>query len=117
MSRTLKLLLVLCLFFIIAINFNFVQATSDSDNSNLEENTSNELLDQESENIIQENSTDKNSLSSLSPTSQSSITGVSPVNSYSQANLELNNILCIILIAIGVLIILFAIAILIRLKK
>ena len=45
------------------------------------------------------------------------VTNVSTVNSISQMNLQLNNILNIILIAIGVLLILFAIAILIRLKS
>ena len=52
------------------------------------------------------------------PSYQSSSTRVSTVN-YSnlpEANLGLNNILCIILISIGVLLILFAIAILIRLN-
>ena len=49
--------------------------------------------------------------------SDSSITSVSQLSNYSEANLELNNILNIILIAIGVLIVLFAIAILIRLKQ
>ena len=55
--------------------------------------------------------------SGLSTFSTSSYTSVSPVNSYSEANLELNNILCVILIAVGVVIILLAIAILIRLKR
>ena len=43
---------------------------------------------------------------------------VSPVNysNLSEANLGLNNILCIILISVGVLLILFAIAILIRIR-
>jgi hypothetical protein len=52
------------------------------------------------------------------PSYQSTSTRVSTVN-YSnlpEANLGLNNILCIILISIGVLLILFAIAILIRLN-
>lgn len=42
---------------------------------------------------------------------------VSTVSSIPEANLGLNNVLCIILIAIGILIILLAIAILIRLSK
>ena len=42
---------------------------------------------------------------------------VSTINSISEMNLKLNNILNIILIAIGILLILFAIAILIRLKN
>lgn len=47
----------------------------------------------------------------------SGVTSVSQLSNYSEANLGLNNILSIILIAVGVLIILFAIAILIRLKQ
>ncbi len=42
---------------------------------------------------------------------------VNHISSVSEANLGLNNILCIILIAIGILIVLLAIAILIRLKR
>lgn len=41
---------------------------------------------------------------------------VSTVSSIPEANLGLNNVLCVILIAIGILIILLAIAILIRIK-
>ena len=48
--------------------------------------------------------------------SSNGVTNVSTVNSISEMNLKLNNILNIILIAIGVLLILFAIAILIRLN-
>lgn len=105
MSKTLKVLLLMLIFLILTLGFNFVYATSNNEANN------------ESANTIQEDSNSKSSLSTLSPTSSSSITGVSGMNTYSQANLELNNILCIILIAIGVLIILLSIAILIRLKK
>lgn len=42
---------------------------------------------------------------------------VTPLSNLPEANLGLNNILNVILISIGVLLILFAIAILIRLKK
>ena len=47
----------------------------------------------------------------------SGVTHVSSINNISSMNLSLNNILLIILIPIGILLILFAIAILIRLKK
>ena len=52
------------------------------------------------------------------PSYKSSSATVSSVNrsNLAEANLGLNNILCIILISIGVLLILFAIAILIRLS-
>ncbi len=105
MSKTLKVLLLISFFLILTLWFNFVFATSNNE------------IDNSSTNTIQEDTNKQSSLSTLSPTSSSSITGVSGMNSYSQANLELNNILCIILIAIGVLIILLSIAILIRLKK
>lgn len=49
-------------------------------------------------------------------TSDPNISSVQRVSSIPEANLGLNNILNVILIAIGILLILFAIAILIRLK-
>ena len=52
-----------------------------------------------------------------SSTDNMDITSVRNINGLPEANLELNNILNIILIAIGVLLILLAIALLIRLKK
>ena len=98
---------------ILTLNFNYVNATSDNTFRNEStQNTTTENEDYEENEIV--NETSNSGLSTLSP---SSVTSVSTVNSYEQANLQLNNILCIILIAIGVLIILFAIAILIRLKK
>lgn len=116
MSKTIKLFLILFLITILACNFNFVNATLANNTSRNESithtNTENENEDEEENEVV--NETSNSGLSTLSP---SSVTSVSTVNSYEQANLELNNILCIILIAIGVLIILFAIAILIRLKK
>lgn len=45
------------------------------------------------------------------------VKSVNPISELPEANLGLNNVLNVILIAIGVLLILFAIAILIRLKK
>ena len=69
--------------------------------------------DDEASDVTQE--TPSSGLSSLYSSDYS--TNVSPLNSYAEANLELNNILCVILIAVGVVIILLAIAILIRLKR
>ncbi len=98
MSKIKKLLLILSLILSISSSFCFVHATS-------------------SDNLNSVNETTTSSNSSLSDLSASSVTRVSQLNNYSQANLELNNILSIILISIGVLLILFAIAILIRLKR
>ena len=107
MSRTLKILIVLTLIGLLSFNFCFTFATEELTETQEETN-----VIAESNTVV--NETPDTSLSTLSP---SSVTSVSTVNSYEQANLELNNILSIILIAIGVLLILFAIAILIRLKK
>ena len=62
--------------------------------------------------------TEENSVSPEQVLSQTSnITSVTSLSNLPEANLGLNNILNVILISIGVLLILFAIAILIRLKK
>lgn len=107
MSKTIKLVLCISLIFIFFINFNIVKATEETPTD------SSEVVQEESENVITENASDMSSLSVLKPSNGSN---VSSINSYEQANLELNNILCIILIAIGIILILLAIAILIRAK-
>lgn len=99
MNKLLKILLIGILLF--AFYFTFSYAT--------EENTENQDVTNE---VIEETPT-----TGLSTLSSDTVTSISSLNSYSQANLELNNILCIILIAVGVVIILLAIAILIRTKK
>lgn len=125
MSRTLKIFLILFSIILLTFNFSFVQATSNEEQpqqedqaltQNDEDNSSNENSTNSTNNDSSEvvNETSSSSLSTLSP---SSVTSVSNVNSYEEANLQLNNILSIILIAIGVLLILFAIAILIKLKR
>ncbi|MBQ7410322.1 MAG: hypothetical protein IJW20_02960 [Clostridia bacterium] len=123
MSKSIKICLILFLLLILSINFNFVQATSD------EEITEPETLSEGAEENIEETNLEEEtpesdvptpsnpSTSTLDTLSTSSVTKVSNINSYEQANLQLNNILSIILIAIGVLLILFAIALLIRLSK
>ena len=52
-----------------------------------------------------------------SGSNSSYVTSVTPVSSQYEANLGLNNILSILLISIGILLILFSIAILIRIKR
>lgn len=108
MSKLSKIILIIISILLISFNINFVQATDDaieSDVAPISEET--QSADDAAEQVT----------SSLDALSTSSVTRVSNVNSYEQANLQLNNILSIILISIGVLLILFAIAILIRLKK
>lgn len=120
MSKSIKICLILFLLLILSVNF--VQATSD------EEIAESETLSEGAEENIEETNLEETaesdvptpsnpSTSTLDTLSTSSVTKVSNINSYEQANLQLNNILSIILIAIGVLLILFAIALLIRLSK
>ena len=106
MSKTIKIILIVSILFF--LNFNISFATSDEENIN-------EIQDTETVSTTDSTSETTNSVTS-SHTSNYGVTSVNRINSYSEANLELNNILNIILIAIGTLIILFAIAILIRLK-
>lgn len=107
MSKISKIISILLILFAFSFCINYVQATEeqaiDGESSLSEESDAASAAEQVT--------------SSLDALSASSVTKVSPVNSYDEANLKLNNILSIILIAIGVLLILFAIAIMIRLKK
>lgn len=125
MSKTLKILLIIAITLFFALTINYVQATSEENSVSNEETTSEEDItneesttsestDENSENVINENVSDTSTLSTLGT---SNGTRVEPINSYSEANLQLNNILSIILISIGVLLVLFAIALLIRIKK
>lgn len=111
-----KIVILFLILFSLSFGFSFATDTIDNsttkvigDDSYNEENMSSDITtDGSSESEQQEN----NSFILGS----SGVTSVSQLSSYSEANLGLNNILNIILIAIGILIILFAIAILIRLK-
>lgn len=107
MSKALKICLIILL--LITFSTSFIYAT---ENESSESESITEVLENEEQ--TEEQSDTGSSLDTLST---SNITKISSLNSYEQANLELNNILCIILIAIGVLLILFAIALLIRLSK
>ena len=94
MNKLLKIFLITLLIF----SFTYVYSYATEEES--------------SENVVQEEPS-----TGLSTLTTGSTTNVSPVNSYDEANLELNNILSVILIAVGVVIILLAIAILIKSKK
>ena len=119
MSKTLKTLLVILIIIAFSLGLYNVQATSDDYDSSqyISEETADVYntvgTSDENENVVKENASDA-SLQTLTP---SSVTSVSSKDNYNKANLTLNNILCIILISIGVLLILLSIAILIRLKR
>lgn len=99
------------IFISIVILLNLFINISNADTTNLYNYISNESNSEE-EVINDEREELSSSLSQLN----SSAT-VKSMSTIAEANLSLNNILCIILIAIGILLVLLAIAILIRLQK
>ena len=110
MTKTFKYISIFLILAILLLNINYSFATEE-DLSEAPLLTTSEGV--EENNIIEEDVNDNNPLSVWS---LSSDTNVSNINSYEQANLSLNNILCIILISIGLLLILLSIALLIRVK-
>ncbi len=101
--------------------------TTNLYNNIANENTSNTTTNStDEEETIQNDTTNESVLEDdlLEDTNQTSTppninsnARINTISSIPEANLGLNNVLCIILIALGILIILLAIAILIRLKK
>lgn len=113
MSKLTKTIFIFLVALIFCFNLAYATNITETEIEN-EDNLTSVMSDTEletEEEIIQEEPS-----SSSFNLNNSGVTSVTTLSSYSEANLELNNILNIILIAIGVLIILFAIAILIRLK-
>lgn len=116
-TNILKLALLLITIMILFFNINYVQATEteeeifEEDIETMSEISDDELYDSES------TTEDFNNRLPTTDYLGTSDISVSTINSISEMNLKINNILCIILISIGILLILFAIAILIRLKK
>ena len=85
---------------------------TESDEAEMETTSTSQENNPYSENETQRAYTTQTS----SPTPTLTTNGVSQVSSYDQSNLSINNVLSIILIAIGVLIILLGIAILVKFK-
>ena len=108
MSKITKIIFLIVFLFSFYIHSSYATETLENEPEN------STLLSSDLEETITENETIGTTNSYIS---NSGVTSVSQLSNYSEANLGLNNILSIILIAIGVLIILFAIAILIRLKQ
>lgn len=91
--------------------------TNDANNTSVDNETSNTTAnDEDTYNNTNSSNTSYNTSNSTSNTPAPSTT-VSNLNSLPESNLGLSTILNILLIVIGVLLILLAIAILIRLKK
>ena len=111
--KTKRIIVLFSLIILILFNINFIYATE----TEIEESSESEVAEISTEDATEETSDD---IVEDLPTTDflgTGITEVSTVNSISEMNLKINNVLNIILIAIGVLLILFAIAILIRLKS
>lgn len=107
MSKVFKVLLIIV---VISCLFMNVSMALQGDEADLDRAT----LDEEETNTTTNTSS---SSSSTNPDISAQVTKVDTLSNLPEANLGLNNILNVILISIGVLLILFAIAILIRLKK
>lgn len=124
-----KFFIIICLLSLTSLNLITVYADPDSNEViSEEESPADENTIYEEEPLPEDNQDDSDiyTESTESPiagqqvqtsTVDDSITGIKSVNGLPEANLELNNILNIILIAIGVLLILLAIALLIRIGK
>lgn len=109
--KTKRIIVLFSLIILVLFNINFIYATEAEveETSEVAEISTEDAAEETSDDIVED-----------LPTTDflgTGITEVSTVNSISEMNLKINNVLNIILIAIGVLLILFAIAILIRLKS
>lgn len=128
MSKPLKIAIIFTLFFSV---YTYTNADTTNLYNDVENETSNTTSytssDNTSENPTIDDETDElennvdlseeTSSYARSSTPNANAAGINTLSSISEANLGLNNILCILLIAIGILIVLLAIAILIRLKN
>lgn len=131
-----KIFIIICLLMIVSLNLFAVNAepSEDSETSTEEVSDTNdsetsteditddtvieeEISDEESTDDIYTEETEPIGQVQQSSTDNMDITSIKTVNGLPEANLKLNNILNIILIAIGVLLILLSIALLIRIKK
>lgn len=119
MSKSLKIFfIILILLMIILPNFTIATSidmnlTNNLDSNNIT-NSFNQNLTNTSDDMLQDENTNLNTVSNPQATFPSS--GTSSLSNLPEANLGLSNILSIILIVIGILLIFLAIAILIRLK-
>lgn len=103
---------------ILSVLFCMFAHISNAETTNLYDDITNEATTDTQNNTTNDDMLfdDNQNSNTTSSSSYQSNARVSTVSSIPEANLGLNNILCVILIAIGILIILLAIAILIRIK-
>ncbi len=97
-----------------SINENNIDELSTSNENTISDSNT---ASQSSADSVTNTNSSTNSSTNSNTKGSSKVTAVNTLSGLPEANLGLNNILSILLIAIGFLLILFAIAILIRLKK
>lgn len=112
MQKFAKIILIGMVLFCIFTNIANAETTNLYDDIT-NETTNDTQTNTTNDDMLFEDTQNSNTTSSSSYQSNAR---VSTVSSIPEANLGLNNVLCVILIAIGILIILLAIAILIRIK-
>lgn len=120
-KKFITFILLFCLF---TYSINIFATSSDVDEENDQTSVSENVEEDNEENTNQENEVSENAVSNTSnpettPTDTTSsryVTSVKPATTNYEANLGLNNILCIFLITIGILLIILNIAILIKIK-
>lgn len=113
MSKFIKVFSIILIIFSLCVSFYSVYATSDI-NMNLESNETiqNQLIGNNTDDVT-DNLTD---IETQSPTTADTYTPPTSVGIIAEEGLTLSNILSILLITVGVVLILLAIAIIIRLK-
>ena len=116
-----KFLKIISIFILITIVFfltSNVFATSIDTDEDSADTSAYDTTNEETEDLEEENTPNNNTQYNPSYSNGNSyVTSVSSYSSTAQANLSLNNILSILLISIGLLIIILAIAILIKIKR
>ena len=108
---------IIYLLFILLIIISLINLKTYATEENLPEDTTESNFEEDM--MTTEDTSDSETVAYRAPTSNGSsyVTSVSTLSTQYQSNLNLNNILSILLIAIGLLLVLFSMAILIRLKK
>ena len=112
MSKSLKFIIVFLVAIFTIFNCSYTFAAVNMNTSSTNTNTSN--TNSSNTNTSNTSNTSNKSTSSTSTTNSSTLSSTVTTSDF---DLELTNILCIVLIVVGVLLILLGIAILIRLKR
>lgn len=113
MSKSIKFFSIILIMFSIFISFYSVYASDINMNLVSNETNSNEIIEDDNSILVDDTTND---VQTQLPTDTDSLTPPSSVGTVAEEGLGLSNILSILLITVGVILILLAIAIIIRLK-